>query len=119
MFLKLLECIRYLARQGLPFRGVHEDSVGKSLSAATTSSQRQGRRRGSGKRRTTLLEGTALPHHVRAYVRNYKSLAISRLCARHNTTWGYTMKQDKLKPFTDDLHPYIKIEKIILARREL
>ena len=41
----------------------------------------------------------------RSYVRNYKSLAISRLCARHNTTWGYTMKQDKLKPFTDDLHP--------------
>ena len=27
MFLKLLECIRYLARQGLPFRGHHEDSV--------------------------------------------------------------------------------------------
>ena len=27
MFLKLLECIRYLARQDLPFRGVHEDSV--------------------------------------------------------------------------------------------
>ena len=27
MFLKLLECVRYLARQGLPFRGHHEDSV--------------------------------------------------------------------------------------------
>ena len=27
MFLKLLECICYLARQGLPFRGLHEDSV--------------------------------------------------------------------------------------------
>ena len=27
MFLKLLECICYLARQGLPFRGHHEDSV--------------------------------------------------------------------------------------------
>ena len=27
MFLKLLECIRFLARQGLPFRGHHEDSV--------------------------------------------------------------------------------------------
>ena len=27
MFLKLLECIRYLARQGLAFRGHHEDSI--------------------------------------------------------------------------------------------
>lgn len=27
MFLKLLESIRYLARQGLPFRGHHEDSI--------------------------------------------------------------------------------------------
>ena len=27
MFLKRLECVRYLARQGLPFRGHHEDSV--------------------------------------------------------------------------------------------
>ena len=27
MFLKLLECVRYLARQGLAFRGNHEDSV--------------------------------------------------------------------------------------------
>ena len=27
VFLKLLECVRYLARQGLPFRGHHEDSV--------------------------------------------------------------------------------------------
>lgn len=27
MFLKLLECIRYLARQGLPIRGHHEDSI--------------------------------------------------------------------------------------------
>ena len=27
MFLKLLECVRYLARQGLPFCGHHEDSV--------------------------------------------------------------------------------------------
>lgn len=27
MFLKLLECIRYLARQGLAFRGRHEDSI--------------------------------------------------------------------------------------------
>lgn len=26
MFLKLLECIRFLARQGLTFRGHHEDS---------------------------------------------------------------------------------------------
>ena len=27
MFLKLLECIRYLARQDLAFRGHHEDSI--------------------------------------------------------------------------------------------
>ena len=27
MFLKVLECVRYLARQGLPFRSHHEDSV--------------------------------------------------------------------------------------------
>ena len=27
MFLKLLECIRYLARQGLAFCGHHEDSI--------------------------------------------------------------------------------------------
>ena len=27
MFLKLLECICYLARQGLAFRGHHEDSI--------------------------------------------------------------------------------------------
>ena len=27
MFLKLLECVRYLARQGLPLRGHHEDST--------------------------------------------------------------------------------------------
>ena len=27
MFLKVLECIRYLARQGLAFRGHHEGSI--------------------------------------------------------------------------------------------
>ena len=27
MFLKLLECIRFLTRQGLAFRGHHEDSI--------------------------------------------------------------------------------------------
>ena len=27
IILKLLECVRYLARQGLPFRGRHEDSI--------------------------------------------------------------------------------------------
>ena len=27
MFLKLLECVRYLARQGLAFHGHHEDSI--------------------------------------------------------------------------------------------
>ena len=27
MFLKFLECVQYLARQGLPFRGHHEVSV--------------------------------------------------------------------------------------------
>ena len=27
MFLKLLNCVRYLARQGLPLRGHHEDST--------------------------------------------------------------------------------------------
>ena len=27
MFLKLLEYVRYLAKEGLPFRGHHEDSI--------------------------------------------------------------------------------------------
>ena len=27
IFMKLLECVRYLARQGLPLRGHHEDSL--------------------------------------------------------------------------------------------